>query len=796
MLGNFAFGDYFKAGACRFGWDLLTEGLGLSPDRMSVTVFAGDEKAPADEEAYAVWRDEIGVPEERIHRLGAKDNFWAMGDTGPCGPCSEIHFDRGDDFGPDDIENGERYFELWNLVFMQFAVREAGGPLEPLPSPCIDTGAGLERIASVLQGVESNYDIDVFRPLIDRAARLAGVSYGEGGESDVSLRVIADHARMAAFVISEGVFPDKTGREYVLRRVLRRAIRHGHRLGIGDLFMHEVADEVVAVMSDHYPELDDRRQLIDRICRQEEERFRETLGRGLELLAETDSWVEGPEGARVLPGEVAFDLTATYGFPRDLIEVIGREEGFGLDEEGYRRAEERHRVVSGAGKIGEAAVASIYKELRDSLGETGFLGYQQHEATAQVLAVIRDGETVEQGVAGDAIEVVLGETPFYGEAGGQVGDTGTISSPDGLLAVTDTVIPVAGLRIHRGTVESGRIRVTDEVEARVDEARRGAIRRHHTATHLLHMALRKVLGAHATQKGSRVAPDALRFDFAHFEPVTEPQLREIERIVAEVVRGNHPVVTEELAYDEARGRGAMALFGENYGDRVRMLTVSDESVELCGGTHVAASGEIGDFFIVQESGIAAGVRRIEAVAGGAALEWVVGQLGVLKKGAALLKVAPESLAERVEAVLVREKELLKEVAELKRSLARGGKDLMEGARDVEGIRVLGAVLDVGDPAALRDTSDTLKQKIGSGVICLGGNNDGKAALVVGVTADLTDRLNAGQLVREVAAAVGGRGGGRPDFAQAGGPDVGGLDAAVDSIYELVSRANQEQARKK
>ncbi|MCP4604238.1 MAG: alanine--tRNA ligase [Proteobacteria bacterium] len=795
MLGNFSFGDYFKKEACRFGWDFLTNGLGFDQDRLWVTVFAGDENAPADDEAAGIWRDTVGVPPERIKRLGAKDNFWAMGETGPCGPCSEIHFDRGEAFGADEIENSERFFELWNLVFMQFKVDKPGGSLDPLPNPCIDTGAGLERIASVLQGVKSNYEIDIFRPLLDKAAALAGIQYGEG-DGDMSLRVIADHARMTAFLIAEGVFPDKTGREYVLRRVMRRAIRHGHRLGIDDLFMHEVAAVVIDVMQETYPELADRRDLIDRICRQEEERFRETLGRGLDLLAENKEWSVGPNGEQTLPGKIAFDLTATYGFPRDLIEIIGEEDGFVIDKEGYREAEAKHRTISGAGKIGEEAVAPIYKELKTSLGETAFIGYKSLEVRTQVLAIICDGKTVEQGTEGKQVEVILSSTPFYGEAGGQVGDTGTITSRNGVMSVSDTQVPVPGLSVHKGVVDKGRVRVTDEIEAGVDEERRASIRRHHTATHLLHMALRQVLGPHATQKGSRVDPDGLRFDFTHFEPLSIQQRAEIEEIVANKVRENHPVVTEVLPYAEARDQGAMALFGENYGDEVRMVAVSEESKELCGGTHVQSAGDIGDFFIVGETGIAAGVRRIEAVAGHRGLAWIRAQREILLKASGLLKVAPHGLLDRVDALLARERELIKEIEQLKRKLAGGGQNLMERVREVDGIKVIGAKLEVGDPAALRDTADVLRQRMGSGVVCLGGDNSGKAALVVAVTRDLAEHLSAGHLIREVAQVVGGRGGGRADLAQAGGPDVSKLEAAVEEIYNAVARAQETQARTK
>jgi alanyl-tRNA synthetase len=763
----------------------LTKGFGLDPEQLWVTVFAGDENAPADDEAEKIWHD-IGVPAERIKRLGAKDNFWAMGDTGPCGPCSEIHFDRGDAFGVADIENGERFFELWNLVFMQYMADAPGAKLTPLPKPCIDTGAGLERIASVLQNVDSNYDIDIFVPLVGTAAKIADKQLSE--EDNVSLRVIADHARMTAFLIAEGIFPEKTGREYVLRRVMRRAIRHGHRLGIKDLFMHEMALKVVEIMHHDYPELLERKDLIDKICRQEEERFRATLGRGLELLNETGDWSVGSDGRRVLPGEVAFDLTATYGFPRDLIEIIGDEDGFSIDEKGYRQAEERHRAVSGAGKIGEKAVSPVYMELKNTLKETRFVGYDTLESSTKVRALIHDGNEIRQAVKGESVEVLLDETPFYSESGGQAGDRGTITTANGTVTIQNTQIPLPRLRVHSGVVKEGSISVDEAAVAKVDAPLRGAIRCHHSATHLLHMALRSVLGPHATQKGSRVDGDGLRFDFAHFEPLTPKQCAQIEDMVAEKIRENCPVETDELSYDEARTRGAMALFGENYGDRVRMVSISDESKELCGGTHVSASGDIGDFFIVGETGIAAGVRRIEAVAGQRALTWARDQRSMLANAAGLLKVAPESVDDRISALLARERELGKEVDELKRKLAGGGQDLMGKLRDVNGIKVIGAKLDVGDPATLRDTADMLRQKVGSGVVCLGGDNNGKAALLVAVTSDLAKGLNAGSLIREVAAVVGGRGGGRPDLAQAGGPDVDKLDAAVEAIYSAVAQA--------
>ena len=789
MLGNFSFGDYFKRGACGYAWEFLTSVLGLDRDRLWVSVFAGDDTAPADDEAAAIWRDALSVPPERILRGSARDNFWAMGDTGPCGPCSEIMYDRGAAFGEASLDNGERFFELWNLVFMQYMVDEPGGPMRPLPAPCIDTGAGLERIASVLQGVDSNYDTDVLRPLVDLAARIGKKRYGADADDDVSLRVIADHSRMAAHLIAEGVFPEKTGREYVLRRVMRRAIRHAHRLGISDLFLHETACAVVDVMGGAYPELVKRRDLVERVCMQEEERFRATLSHGLELLAGNAEWIAGPSGEKLLPGEIAFDLSATYGFPLDLIEVIGGEEGFAVDRAGWDTAEGRHRAVSGAGKIGDKAVAPVYTELHRSLGSTEFVGYGAANCATQVLAVIRAGDTVEEGLAGEEVEVVLAATPFYGEAGGQVGDTGTLRSPHTHMEITDTLRPLAGLWVHRGAVREGRIRVGDSVDAAVDTARRKAISRHHTATHLLHLGLRRLLGPHATQKGSRVAPDMLRFDFSHFEPLTRDLIAALERFVTDRVVENAPVTTNETTYDAACATGAMAIFEETYGDVVRLVQVGGESLELCGGIHVGASGEIGPFFITSESGIAAGVRRIEAVAGRPALEWAIAARGALEDAARLVKAQPEALPEKVEKLLAREKELRAETDALKRKLASGSAtDLTSSMREIAGVKVLASVLDIGDPATLRDTADQLRTKLGSAAICLGGDNGGKAAVLVALTPDLLPRLNASQLIREVASHVGGRGGGRPDMAQAGGPDVDKLEAAVNAIYDAVARS--------
>jgi alanyl-tRNA synthetase len=792
MLGNFSFGDYFKKEALEFGWEYLTRVMGLDPNKLSVSIFGGSESAPADTETEELWRSHIGVPKDRIFQRGAKDNFWSMGDVGPCGPCSEIHYDRGDAFGPTDPENGERYFELWNLVFMQYTVDEPGGPLKPLPAPCIDTGAGLERIASVAQNVGSNYDIDIFAPLIEEAAASANIRYGADPQSDVSLRVIADHARMAAFLISEGIFPEKTGREYVLRRVMRRAVRHGHRIGIGDLFLHKVAKSVVETMHEDYPELADRVDLIDRVCRQEEERFRETLVRGLDLLRDNRQWLASPNGERVLPGELAFDLTATYGFPKDLIQIIGDEQGFVIDEDSYETAKQQHRVASGPGKIGDRAVPPIYTELLASLGNTAFVGYEEDSASTQVLAIIHEQRTVEIGSSGQEIEVVLAETPFYGESGGQVGDTGQITWPGGSMDVLDATRPLSGLWIHHGIVKKGALRAGDEIEARIHGERRLAVCRHHTATHLLHWAIREVLGPHATQKGSRVAPELLRFDFAHFEPLSGERLIEIERLVATEIMANHEVQTAVTTYDQARAQGAIALFEEKYDESVRLVSASQNSKELCGGTHVRFSGQIGPFYIVGETGIAAGVRRIEAVAGMAAHGWVTEQRRIIEQASQSLKATPQTLCAKLEKILAQKREIESEMLKLKQKLAAGKPDLMDKVRQINGVKVLGGRLDVGDPAALRDTADTLRRRIATGIVCLGGENRGKAAIVVAVTKDLKDKFDARELIREVAGVVGGVGGGRADLAQAGGPQIDRLDAAIEQIYNSVARAIKQE----
>lgn len=787
MLGNFSFGDYFKRDACKFGWEFLTEVLKFPKEKLWVSIFKGDENAPRDLEAFDIWTKEIGVSADRILEGDTKDNFWSMGDTGPCGPCSEIMYDRGDAFGEASLENGERFFEVWNLVFMQYMVETPGASMKPLPAPCIDTGAGLERIVSILQNVDSNYDIDLFRPLIAVAAKAAGKTYGDDAEDDVSMRVIADHARMAAHLISEGIFPEKTGREYVLRRVMRRAIRHGHRLGIGDLFFHEVALKVVEEMKDAYPELEERRELVEKVCRQEEKQFRQTLSRGLDLLGSNKNWQTGPDGQRILPGNIAFDLSATYGFPLDLVEVIGEEDGFSVDEDGYRKAEEQHKAASGSGKIGEEAASKAHRKILETAGRTVFLGYNQGECDAKIVGLVQNGELVDTAIAGSDVEVVLNQTPFYGESGGQVGDTGRLVFTDGETTVANVTKPLDGLFVHACTIKKGSLQTGMTVTAQVDINRRAAISRHHTATHLLHYAIRTTLGAHATQKGSRVSDESLRFDFTHFEAMTSEQLAEVEKIVSTMIMENSVVHTDVTSYDEAKKSGAMALFEENYGDEVRLVSVGDKSRELCGGIHAGRSGDLGAFYILYETGVAAGVRRIEAVCGNAAIKYAAEQKRILQQASVLLKTSPVDLIARLEKGIAREKELVREVEKLKRNLAGGGVDLMENVKEIGGVKVLGAALGVGDPAALRDTVDSLRQKLGSGVVCLTGENNGKAAIVVGVTKNLTSTIHAGKLIKDIAAIVGGKGGGRPDLAQAGGPNAEKVDEAAKAVYDLVGK---------
>ncbi|NVZ10947.1 alanine--tRNA ligase [Allochromatium humboldtianum] len=767
MLGNFSFGDYFKREAIEYAWDYLTRVLALPPERLWVTVFEDDD------EAAGIWLKEIGVDPQRFSRCGAKDNFWSMGDTGPCGPCSEIFYDHGPSIpgGPPGSpdEDGDRYVEIWNLVFMQFN-RDADGNMTPLPRPSVDTGMGLERLAAVMQGVHSNYEIDLFRHLIEAAAKATGCT----DLADKSLRVIADHIRSTAFLITDGVTPGNEGRGYVLRRIMRRAIRHGYRLGCSTPFFHTLVEPLAREMGEAYPELRASQSHVERLVKLEEERFAETLEHGMRLLDEAIADLSGDQ----IPGETVFKLYDTYGFPVDLTADIARERGLTLDVAGFEQAMERQKErARAASQFGSAQTLDIQIQ-----GETDFCGYDRLQEEATIVALYRGGESCDALEAGEEGIVILDRSPFYGESGGQVGDRGWLNTETARFTVQDTQKKGDGVLVHVGRVDEGQLTVGDRVDARVDADRRRATALNHSATHLLHAALREVLGPHVQQKGSLVGPERLRFDFSHFEPVSREQLLTIERMVNREVRANHLVETRIMSLEDAKASGAMALFGEKYADQVRVLRMGEFSTELCGGTHVKAVGDIGLIKIVSETGIAAGVRRIEAITGASALEWVEADEERLLRLAGLLKGGREDVDERVTQLIDRARRLEKELEQLKaKAASSAGQDLAAQAVDIQGIKTLAARLDGADPKSLRVTLDQLKDKLGSAVVVLAAESDGKVSLVAGVTKDLTDRLKAGDLIREVAEKVGGKGGGRPDMAQAGGSDPAGLPAALELV---------------
>jgi alanyl-tRNA synthetase len=799
MLGNFSFGDYFKEQAIVFAWELLTKVLDIPSERLVITYFKGEQGIAEDSDAREIWRKVSGFGDERLIGLGMSDNFWAMGDTGPCGPCSEIYYYVGDQvdvgrFGQEQTVEGVGWMEIWNLVFMQFertAAGDGGFNMNPLPAPSIDTGAGLERMSCAVQGKRSNYDTDVLRELVEAGARFANKRYGASdAPDDVSMRVIADHARTAAFLVAEGVMPDRTGREYVLRRVMRRAIRHGHRLGIKEPFLHRVVERVAELMGDAYPELRERREMTASLVEAEEVRFRQTIERGLLLLDERFSELERA-GRRELGGADAFQLYDTYGFPLDLTDVICAERGFAVDHAGYDAALEEARKRSEFKGV-EQAVESVYRSALANVpdGAVRFTGYDRDQDQSRIVALIAGGELVERAVQGDAIAIVCERTPFYGNAGGQIGDQGLIATPTGKVAIDDTDKPITGLWVHHGRVIEGELERGQLAELEVDLARRERTRRNHSATHLLHWALRSVLGSHAQQKGSLVGPERLRFDFSHGKPLTSEQLEEIERLVNERTLANHPIRTEVLTMQEARSRGATMIFEEKYGDVVRLLNMA-ESIELCGGTHARSTGDIGLFKIVSEQGIAAGVRRITAVTGEGALAYTREIEGALSRAADSLKTSPATLGERIEKMLLRERALEKQVAELERKLMLGGSSgvdvLLAKAREIGGVKVLGAKSEVTDRAQLRELSERLRDKLGeNSIVLVGAVADDKAQLVLTVGKALVGRYRAGELIRPLAQIVGGSGGGRPDMAQAGGTDVSRLDQAIAAIYEAVA----------
>jgi alanyl-tRNA synthetase len=772
MLGNFSFGDYFKREAIHLAWDFLIYTLRLDPARLWCTVYKDDD------EAADVWLKDIGVSPERFSRLGESSNFWAMGDTGPCGPCSEIFFDHGPGIpgGPPGSvdEEGDRYVEIWNLVFMQFE-RQADGTLTPLPKPSVDTGMGLERITAVMQGVHSNYDIDLFKNLIRAAGKLAGTSVLTSN----SLRVIADHIRAATFLIVDGVLPFNEGRGYVLRRIIRRAIRHGYKLGIQQPFFYKLVRPLEQEMGAAYPELTRGRAHAERVLKQEEERFAETLANGMVLL---ETAIRNLRGAKVIDGDTVFKLYDTFGFPVDLTADVARERGLSIDQARFEAAmDEQRRRSQEASKFAVDLRGGAQFEARTLFG-----GYEGLSGTGNVVALLKQGAQVEALEQGDAGEVVLDRTPFYAEAGGQVGDAGQLTASGVRFVVTDTQKRGAA-HSHLGTLAQGRIRIGDNLESEVDGARRQATALNHTATHLLHAALRKVLGTHVLQKGSLVAPDRLRFDFAHIQALTPAELTEIEQLVNAQIRANLPAETRVMDYEGAVAAGAMALFGEKYDKDVRVLRLGDFSMELCGGTHVRRAGDIGLFKIVSESGIASGVRRIEALTGVGALEYVEQNDALLRDLGLLLRGSREEIADKAREQLERTRQLEREVRTLKDRLAAGqGVDLAAAAVDVQGVKVVATKVDGADASALRRAVDQLKGRLKSAVVVLASVQDAaKVVLVAGVTPDQTSRIQAGELAGAVAALVGGRGGGRADFAQAGGSKPEALDAALESVQEFV-----------
>ncbi|MGD8562943.1 MAG: alanine--tRNA ligase [Desulfarculaceae bacterium] len=785
MLGNFSFGDYFKAKAVVYAWELLTQGYGLDGDKLWISVHESDD------EAEALWQSEVGVPLERIVRLGDEDNFWAMGDTGPCGPCSEIHIDQGEEVGcgrPDCAVgcDCDRYLELWNLVFMQFD-RDQSGKMTPLPKPSIDTGLGLERIAAVAQGKLSNYDTDLFTPIMARASELSGVAYGDSAEGDVSLRVIADHARACSFLVSDGILPSNEGRGYVLRRILRRAARHGRKLGMEKPFLHLVSQEVVEQMKGAYPSLYDSRAFVDKVILSEEERFGETLGTGLRLLNDATAEAKA-KGEKNLSGEMAFKLYDTYGFPLDLTMTIVEEEGLGVDQEGFDRAMEGQRSRSRAAwkGSGEEELPPPLAKLRSQGFSTSFVGYEGLTAKSEVALLLKDGQEVQSVEAGQKAQLICPQTPFYGAAGGQVGDTGGISSPQGQARVFDTLKPGGELIVHQIEVEKGSLSKGDAIELTVDNKRRGATAANHTSTHLLHAALRKFLGEHVKQAGSMVSPERLRFDFTHFEAMTQQQIRKVERQVNADIRANIDLCTTVMGIEEAMKVGAMALFEERYGDEVRVVQIPGVSKELCGGTHTPRTGDIGLFKIVAESSVAAGVRRVEALTGAAAVEAVLALEKDMHQAAAALKVNPSEVGERVKKLITTLKESERQVGQLKASLAGAkSRDLLEDVVEVDGVKVLISRVPIDNPRALREASDTLRGRIGSGVVVLGAEAEQKALLLALVTKDLVGRFHAGEIVKALAPLVGGGGGGKADLAQAGGQKPEGLDQALAQALEVV-----------
>jgi alanyl-tRNA synthetase len=786
MLGNFSFGDYFKEGAIEMGWEFLTHNLRLAPERLWVSVFEDDD------EAASIWQERIGLSPERIVRMGEKDNFWAMGDTGPCGPCSEIIIDQGEEVGCDSPTCGvgcecDRFLELWNLVFMQYN-RGVDGQLSPLPKPSIDTGMGLERIAAVVQGVRSNYDSDLFQGIIKQVEEISGAHYGVDADKDVSIKVIADHARAVTFLLADGVFPANEGRGYVLRRIIRRALRHGKLLGIEGPCLPAMAEAVVAEMGTAYPEITEGKGHLTQILKREEERFSETLDNGLKLLQEEMEGLKAKD-KKVLPGAVAFKLYDTFGFPLDLTEDIVREKGMTIDLDGFERSMEGQRKrarEAWEGEMGEGLLP-IYQKLMTEGVVTQFVGYETLQAFSEVMRIINKGQLAPTARQGEEVEIITAHTPFYGEAGGQVGDQGIIQGEGFLFEVHDAIRPLPELIIHQGVIKKGKIQEGARVQLQVNGERRQATARNHTATHILQAALREVVGGHINQAGALVAPERLRFDFSHFEAIDQDTLDRIETLVNRWIWEDTPVLVEVMATEEAIERGATALFGEKYGEEARVLSLGGYSQELCGGTHVHRTGEIGIFKLLSESGVAAGVRRIEALTGTAALDYLRSQERELKEVTQLLKTKPGDSASKVKKLLEGQRALERDIESLRKRLATAGTTGGPEVKEIQGIKVVAFRADGVDHKGLREMGDEIKDKIGSGIVLVGGEHEGKITLVLMVTKDMADQFRADELIQGIAELIGGKGGGNPTLARTGSSTVEKLDDALKAIYGIVEK---------
>jgi alanyl-tRNA synthetase len=786
MLRNFSFGDYFKEEAIQMAWEFLTVDLELPKEKMWVSVFEDDD------EAFALWEKIEDLPKGRIVRLGEADNFWAMGDTGPCGPCSEIHIDQGAEAGcgSPDCKMGcdcDRYLELWNLVFMQF-YRDETGKMTPLPKPSIDTGMGLERIAAVVQGKLTNYDSDLFTPIINRIATLCGKPYGQDKRVDTAMKVIADHSRATAFLVADGMLPSNEGRGYVLRRIIRRAIRFGRSLGLEQAFLAEIAGEVISSMHGAYPHLSETAELLVKVVNHEEERFRETLDNGLAILHDEISSLQEKDTA-IVPGDFIFKLYDTYGFPVDIVRDVAIEHDLTLDETGFNVAMETQRTQSKKSWKGEAlaAMTAGVKALVDAGHKASFVGYAGHHAQSIISGLINaSGDPTDTAQQGDTVSIFCPETPFYAESGGQIGDEGEIIGPNGSARVLDTITVADGLILHECEVTQGSLSLNDKIKLNVAEGRRQRIACNHTATHILHAAMKKVLGDHIKQSGSLVSPDRLRFDFTHFSPITTAELTSIETLANEEVRANTQLNTDMLEREEAIQSGAVALFGEKYGDQVRVVSIGDFSKELCGGTHVRATGEIGLVKVTTETGIAAGVRRIEAITGPQAFKRFLDHENQLKKLATLLKIAPDKLDSKIEKLLISQKGLEREVSRLTAKLSLSDLDgIINNAQEIDGIKVVVTKVALDSPKTLREMGDKIRDKLGSGVVVLGGVFQDKATLLAIVTKDLTAQLKAGTIIKDVSKLVGGSGGGRPDMAQAGGTNYDKLDDALAAVDDII-----------